>query len=474
MKSIWKPLAIVADCDAQAASILSSVARIIVAQNSDGAVFHDLDGSPVGPAQGLPGDVICFLALTQPALGCYASVAQHWRSAFGLNDGPALEDLTQVQDPQAEAHAAIARQLAAQLRQSHEGKARLLREIALLRRDHDSMQNSFASLEAYFHGIVRSERSQTMTLAPDRGLPALSLRPGDEIEQRLPEDSTGLSDIGICLRAAPVSGSGQLRLSLELLEQGEAAAEWVIAAHDLSSGWLRLSMPRALGPDPQTAVLRLVWQGDSELRLEPSMLHPDPRFAPRFDAPMLALRLWKFVPGAQAVLPVEGHPAQLSALPSEWNIGLSALRSAQNASPEPGAVEFSDLRTGLFVRPKGEALAAARLDGAGRPGMVHIFGGVKTEQESGPEVEYAYALAPANQRARVASQLPRFDRGRVSDWLRLPPNEWRELHLVLEKPLSEPHDLYLLSRVAGKPAEPVPVEACFFRIMGKTAKVAAE
>ena len=473
MDESWKPIVIVANFDAKYASFLSAIVRVAVI-GVDGRAFHDLEGNLIGPAQGLPGDVLCFLALSRSALEAHAIADRLWRVEFGLTDGLALEDHKRARNREAEVFAAIARRLSSQLRCSHAGKTRLMREVALLRRDHDNMQGAFASLEAYFHRVVRSERSLTMTLSPDPGLPALSLRPDDEIEQRLPEDSLGLSDIGICLRSAPVSGAGNLRVTLELLEDGEAVADWVIPAYQLAEGWLRLSLARALGPDPQTAVLRLVWEGESELRLMPSMPHPDPRFTPRFGAPMLALRLWKFVPGAQAALPVDGHPAQLAPMPDEWNIGLSALRRAQNASPEPGAVEFSDLRTGLFVRPKSDAVAAARIDGAGRPGMVHIFGGVKTEQEAGPEVEYAYALAPASARKRVASHLPQFDQGRVSDWLRLPPNEWRELHLFLDQPLAEPHDLYLLSRVAGKSAAPAPVEACFFRMIGKTAKVAAE
>lgn len=474
MDICWMPIVLVAEVDAAAAGCLVDLVRPVVVSGDGALDFRDMDGAPIGPAQGLPGDVLCFMAFSKAALGVHAGLMRHWPAHFGAGSGPALNSLVAEKAPEAAASAVLVRRLVQSLHQGHQSKAQLMREIALLRRDHDSMQSAFASLEAYFHSILRSERNRTMVLTPDTSLPPLRLNPGDEIEQRLPTDSTGLSDVEICLRGAPTSQKGALRLSLELLEQGESVAEWQIAACDLSTGWLRLSLVSALGPDAQTAVLRLIWEGESPLLLEPSLLHPDPRFAPSPGAPMLALHLWKFVPGAQAALPVDGHPAQPVSLHTEWNIGLSALRVAHDATGDQGAVEYSDLRTGLFVRPKDAAIVAARLDGAGRPGMMHIFGGVKTEQETGPDVEYAYALAPVGQRSHRSAQLPQFDAGQISDWLRLPPNTWQELHLFLEKPLAEPHDLYLLSRVAGKHPGRSRVDACFFRIVGQTVRATTE
>ena len=461
MQQIWSPSVLVQACDMAEAVALDVPFALVAA---DGDFLRSVDGSPVRPEVALR-DALAVLVLTPSARPGAAALVQGWATRFG--SAPELLDLADRPAParRAEALAGLARlAVAAQVRMLGRNR-QLMRDLAEMRIAHDQTQAAFAALEGFFYQSGGAERRLYRELSPLRTqLPCL-LAPGAMVEQRLPCDSAGLSDIALCLPKEGAPATGVLTVSLELAESGAQIAEWRLEAAELHPGWLRLALDRALGPDAQTPQLRLHWQGAEQLRLVTSVLHPDARFQPRPGAALLAMQVWKYIPGTRVPAAAGSHLAHGADPVDRWLLGRSVMTAAVAQAADSGAVEYSELFAGLMVRPGPEDISSARLEGALAPGLRHVAGGVKTEQDTGPVVEYALAAAPAATRPRSAGSLPDFDPGLRSDWLALPPGKWAQLHLFLPAALAEPHDLYLMTRLApGEAAPDTAPDACFFTL----------
>lgn len=410
-------------------------------------------------------DALCVLVLTPAARPGASALVQDWAARFAST--PDVLDLADQPQParRAEALAGLARLAVVAQGRMLERNRQLMRDLAELRIAHDQTQAAFAALEGFFYQSGGVDRRLYRELSPLRSQPPCLLAPGAMVEQRLPCDSSGLSDIALCLPREGAPASGVLSVSLELAESGAQIAEWRLEAAELRPGWLRLALDRALGPDAQTPQIRLHWQGSDQLRLATSVLHPDARFQPRPGAALLAMQVWKYIPGTRAPVAAGSHMAHGADPVGRWLLGRSVMTAAVAQAADRGAVEYSELITGLMVRPDPEDITSARLEGALAPGVHHVAGGVKTEQHTGPVVEYALAAAPVAARPRSAGSRPDFDPGLRTEWLALPAGRWAELHLFLPAPLTESHDLYLLTRLApGEPAPDTAPDACFFTL----------
>jgi len=392
-------------------------------------------------------------------------LAQVWGTRFGAKPPPQIDLSDRVDMPEISAH--LLPIVVQSWRESLALGTGLMRALATLRGSFDQSQTAFANLETFLYHSGRAERTQTVSLRQRCGGEAILLAQGRPVDQRLPLKSVGLCDISFLVESLP-SGAGTLTAQLTLLESAEAPAHWTIRSPDLSPGWVRLSLNRALGPDAQTPILRLEWDGDVPLKLAASFHHPDPRFRATGSPAIMALNLWTYISGAAVPLPAEGI-AQEQDLPIDrWTIGPNALRDAVNLNISDELVEFTDWRGSLAVRPIGRKPSCVRLDNVGRPGLLTLRGGVKTEAEFGPEVEYAFAFEPKARRHRQRGKVPEFAPEMMSEWVRLRPGEWADLHLFLKHPLGEVCDLYLLSRLMGDHAPAAPVEACFYPLVGQT------
>ena len=351
-------------------------------------------------------------------------------------------------------------------RESEARSTELMRELALLRGSFDQSQTGFSRLETFLYNSGGAERAQTMSLSALSGRAPVVLTKGRPVEQRLPIESSGLSDVAFLLAEVP-SASGTLTAKLSLMESGQVMAEWAVPAENLSKGWVRLSLFRALGPDAQTPVLHLEWTGSEPLKLAASFRHPDTRFCATGSNAVLALNLWTYIAAAAAPLPADGVVQLASAQNLRWTIGPDALCNAVDLNSTKDLVEFTSWRGSLAVRPVSQTISCVRIDHVGRPGLVHLQGGVKTEAVLGPDVEYRYGLAPQHKRSKQRGALPSFSEGMTSEWLRLPANDWAVLHWFLAQPLQEVCDLYLMSRLVNDQIPDQPVNACFYSLEGR-------
>lgn len=179
--------------------------------------------------------------------------------------------------------------------------------------------------------------------------------------------------------------------------------------------------------------------------------------------------MWKYIPGTRVLSEPASHLAHGAEPPGTWVLGRSVMSRAVPRAAEGWFVGYSDHFAGLMVRPDPQEGSAARLEAALPARVVQVSGGVKTEQAAGPVVEYALGAAPVAARPRSAATEPDFAPGHRTEWLALEPGRWAELHLFLPAPLAEPHDLYLMTRLApGETAPASPPEACFFTLVAET------
>ena len=391
-------------------------------------------------------------------------LAQIWMERFGA-EPPPLFDLNDTTNGAGLAPHLVP--LFGQLwRESQARSTELMRELALLRGSFDQSQTAFSRLETFLYNSGGAERAQTVSLRPFPGHLPVLLTKDCPLEQRLPIESTGLSDLSFLIAEVP-TGSGTLTAKLSLLESAQVVAEWAIPTENLSKGWVRLSLFRALGPDAQTPILHLDWTGSQPLKLAPSFRHPDIRFCVTGSNAVLALSLWSYISGAAAPLPADGVVQLLGPQTLRWTIGPEALCNAVDLNVAKDLVEFIQWRGSLAVRPVNQTVSFVRIDNVGRPRLAHLQGGVKTEAVLGPDVEYSYGLAPQHKRSKQRGTLPKFLDGMTSDWLRLPPNEWAILHLFLAEPLKEVCDLYLMSRLVNDEVPEHPINACFYSLQGQ-------
>jgi hypothetical protein len=122
-------------------------------------------------------------------------------------------------------------------------------------------------------------------------------------------------------------------------------------------------------------------------------------------------------------------------------------------------VSFLEEEAALEVRPVNGTATIAKLPGALPAQARRLTATIKTEDPTGPLVEYALLALDPND-----SHEPIFNRtatdgelGGFSGWLPIHPDFTTQIHVNLVEPAIKPLDLYLATRIArGQAAESAP------------------
>lgn len=394
------------------------------------------------------------------AVGCLAVSAQgkaemlefseKWRSKFGhalpesfvseTYDAPTREELVDW----------LIGCLASSNKELAKRNTGYLRELGILRRNHDETQTSFRKLEqfAFAHGLNRRELNASH--APVSHATPIVLEPGRKLVQRLPGSSIGLSDVAIYPVVDTQIEQGLLTCSLFSPDTSATVATWTIPAAKIKNGWLRLAFEQTLDNDPISLDLQLSWQGTNNLILASSISHPEPRFQTKIDGEvcsrLIAFKKWSGIAGARLV-PTLGAHVHDSASGDVRVISRERLRIAAEAAEGTSNLDFDPVNDALVVHVVPEGVAFGRLEAAVLAGAKKISAILKTQSEKGPNIEYSIAVSPASQRAQFNRSLPKFEDSLCSEWFVVDPNESSEAVLILKEPLQEDSDIYLLTRL---------------------------
>lgn len=341
-------------------------------------------------------------------------------------------------------------QLAKTQQQGAQRATRLMRELSLMRQQHEEIQTNFQNLEQFVYRHGPHHRTLEVNLSPISGQLPITLKGGSQLVQRLPGSSVGLSDFAIHVNNDTPPTNGMLNVSLFSPDTNETLAIWEVPAARLSLGWLRFSLERTLGPDPISLTLNVNYQGNSTVRLSSAVQHPEPRFHPELDdltvETLPALQLWRWIPGVHAPIPVHAM------------LQVGGRNRLRRVEPEmmATAIDFATLNSSLPMFESGDALLVhvmpkqtncGFLSGLALEGTRQIFATLATRHPGGPTIEYQMALLPQDQRPHKSGRLPVFDPALTSGWISLPPEEEGQSHVFLEQPLDKPHDIYLMTRL---------------------------
>lgn len=435
---------------AQANALSLPVPLIVVSGTSENVEFSDAQGQ-VLPLDQVALRAIGCLHLSKDGKNHLAQLASLWESKLDtkapaeipLEMADTLESRTQVLEW-------LVIQLTKTQQQGAQRSTRLMRELGLLRRQHEEIQANFQNLEQFVYRRELQHRVLEMTLSPVSGQMPITLRDGSRLVQRLPGQSAGLSDIAIQLSNKTWPSAGVLNVSLFSPDTRETLAIWEVPASRLVPGWLRFALDRALGPDMITLNLYISYHGRDQVRLASTVQHPESRFLPEVDGQAVktlpALKIWRWVAGARAPVPAQAV-IQVGGKNRLRRIEPDMLATAINLDTLRDTVPLFDSGEALLVHVLPERTACGILQGLAMPGMRKILATLLTRHADAPPVEYQLTLLPQDQRPHQPGRLPVFDSTRSSGWIRLQPKEEGQAHILLSEPLDSPHDIYLMTRL---------------------------
>ena len=443
---------IVAACDLDVARELELPAGLLVLQAE--ATFV-LEGTEVVP-EALTARIIGALALSELGHEALNRMVHGWTAKTG-SPAPTLIDLTQICDQENRLPVAL-RHVGEFYRMKINGfanhNAALLSQMSVMRMAQEECSASLDAMETFLLKSVETRRWQVQNsapLSPGQNHP-LDLPSGTELRQRLSSSSAGLSDLAFFLTEQEIPTSGTLTATLRLLESDHIAAQWVLSAADLTAGWQRLSLLRALGQDEQTPYLTLEWHGERDLHIARSLHHPDPDYCLEVGGEkhdrLLAHRLWKYLPGSMAPIPENAHWIG-GDLPSRFYIEPDRLANAVSVDPSTNCLQYFTKLQALQVHPFKGTVSAGRIARAVPASVRQISATVGGRSEKGPQIEYALATAALHPVREIGDLVMQCERdGRISDWMRLSGDTQEEITLYLREPCEKISDLYLLTRLA--------------------------
>lgn len=426
------------------------VALVEVSGSPGETRFRSAAGVELDPARVMV-ESIGSLALTARGRAELEDMAALWQERTGSPAPPVIP--CAGADPSARRQAVLewlVARLANERQAAAVRSARQMRELGILRRQHEETQAGFRNLEAFLYRNVSQKRVRDITLSPAAGQLPLVLQDGMRMVQRLPGESAGFSDIAIHVANETTPQDGVLHVSLSCLETGDTLAIWEIAGPQLRQGWLRLSLERALGSDAVTLMLSVSYQGGGTVRLSSSVRHPEPRFSAQINGQAMlnvpALQIWRWIAGASAplaatsILPVGGKNRLRRVLGE-------TLTTARDMNNPSSSMSLHRDTGALLVHVLEDRLAGAILSGVALPGARHVRADIRTYHPDAPRIEYRLALVAHSPHPRHAGEIPAFEPQLTSDWVCLAPEEDGQVHLILAEPLEQPCDVYMLTRL---------------------------
>ena len=331
------------------------------------------------------------------------------------------------------------------------------RELSVIRRSHETTQLAFERLEKFVWDAYASPRWPVLTLSPAVGLPPLLLSTNNILTQRIPNDTSGLSDLAIFVSKIDSIKQGILTLQLEALESGDIISKWQVNSSKLTNAeWARFSLLRTLSLDKQTVLIRLTWSGDVPIEVASSLNHPDPRFNSHIDdfdtKVVIALKCWKHIEGVLTPLPSDGLVPV-----DQYNIDFSGekrllvdlekLAEVININPINSEVSFDPHRTGVLVHPPKVGISIGRIDNCFTCQVTQVSAVIETVNEKGPTIEYCIALGHRSLRELNILDDSHFPDNAKSSWVSLQPNHRSQVSMYLADIDQNLFDLYLMTRL---------------------------
>ena len=456
----------------------ASVARFVCSRERDGhfALFKagGKHGSVRIPLHHPPTFCLALLATSLTGKSELEALRATWSGAEGgfLPDPILIDPADGGNAASLAAHRPL---LDAAVKTAASSAARLLllqRQYTAFRIIHDQLQGAFDTVENFLARANLPSTWLAFACEPtETSIGPQSTKKPFCVTQLLPLPSQGLAALELHAVAAAPNAQGLFTISLRTCEDDRTLGSWQIPYDAVPDGWMFFDLPEIDIAPRQSVSLTAIWDTRSGRAPKLSLTHLQPVPENRVRAAedeesqrSLALRLHVGLPGSRRV----AHPFEFGVLsqPHVSRLGRrlapSVLRRFAEVDAAPDGkplVSFLEEEAALEVRPVNGTATIAKLPGALPAQARRLTATIKTEDPTGPLVEYALLALDPND-----SHEPIFNRtatdgelGGFSGWLPIHPDFTTQIHVNLVEPAIKPLDLYLATRIArGQAAESAP------------------
>lgn len=351
--------------------------------------------------------------------------------------------------------------------------SRVHAELAMLRRERETMFENYRAIEDAFHARNWDSSTEVFSHSPlvdpkDEGFARL-LRES-EIEQLFPVSSYAVSGFALHFRDLPANRNGQLIVTLDYLENGEGIAEWLVPYSELKAEWNFFSLPKACDGSHRTLRLRISATGGVPPELSLGNVIANERYAARariphgdLDMRPLALRIYTGLPGVRpASLPNAIVPTALmnGRKVDDYRLPVELLRNVANVSvtslnPDFPTVRFLEHEDAIGCHPLEEGITAGAIRRVVAPGTVRISARAVIDHPEGQPC--AVGLLAVNLGANIEEEIAaiasldrRPKQSLFSGWSQAAPGHPVDINFMLEKPIDRTMDLVILSKAAAE------------------------
>jgi len=342
-------------------------------------------------------------------------------------------------------------------------------ELAMLRRERETLFENYRALENAFHARNWDSVTEVFNHDPsvdpkDEGF--ANLLRESEIEQLFPVSSYAVSGFALHFRSLPSGRSGQIIVTLDYVENGEGIAEWIIPYGNIVADWNFFSLPKACDGGHRTLRLRVSATGGVSPELSLGHVITNERYAakarvPHADLDMrpLAFRVFTGLPGVRpTTLPnvfvptalITGRKVEDYRLPVELLRGISNV-SVSSIEPDFPTVRFLEHEDAIVCHPLSEGITAGAVRRVVAPGTVRVSARAMIDHPEGQPGAVGFLLT--NLSADIKAEIAALDRpsdmrstALFSGWTEITAKQPVDINFMLDAPAARTMDLVVLSK----------------------------
>ena len=326
--------------------------------------------------------------------------------------------------------------------ESDAGSARLAASI--LRNENNALEESLKAVEDFMYSLGNPRYMKSLSWEPVGQI--ARIEPRSVAEQVLPLSIACIAAVDLWLP----QGTNAQGLQAALVDAAGVSHALRPAEGGAGAGWLRLQPDQPIGGVERDCMLRLDWKDSAPLSLGLGHAVPDQRFALRLPKgpaceQVLALRVWKGLPGVRLPAEVQG-----AALVDEAGFVSPALLPRPELFAVPPQAQdhisaaFWENEDAVMVHPSRQGPVCAIIRDVDLPSMSHISALVNVGHPRAPSLNFAVGVAP---HGRVDED--GFWQRRMGPWVHgLPPHGWAQAHCIPQERIEGRADILLAASLA--------------------------
>ncbi|MBR8828006.1 MAG: hypothetical protein DSM107014_08915 [Gomphosphaeria aponina SAG 52.96 = DSM 107014] len=374
---------------------------------------------------------------------------------------PLLKLKEQVDKNPAEFWQLIARETSRETNKIAARLSKIQRQYLDLRTHHENLQNAFAIVEEYLSQAKLPPLQLAFENPPEKQV--VKPEPGrinkTLVKQLLPVPSRGLALIELYVAKNYQSATGELRVTVEGIDDKNTLGKWEVPYQNLREGWLGLDLPNIDMGRKQEIQLTVEWL--TRIGPAPGLEIGAVQYVPEFQVDLngekvnhsLAMRLWSGLPGTRKVVsPYLAKPTDTAELKFGY-LGKGTISKVIEVTPNSSEEEMHGIRyfeegEKILTHPRGGGLTIAMIPFAFRPEANQLTATVETQHPQADQVEYALALITEDMNPEECFEQdnPKLALA-YSGWSKVEPQTPTQIRLVLAASAKAYYHIVMATRI---------------------------